>query len=69
MRWPWSKSQPPQPPDDVADAVAARRRAEAALERERRRIKEVRDVAAQARQHGAVNHFAQLITETFRGEA
>ena len=68
MRWPWStKYQPPPPPDDVADAVRARRRAEAALEQERKRSKEVRDVAAQSRRHGAVNHFAQLITETFRG--
>ena len=68
MRWPWStKYQPPPPPDDVADAVRARRHAEAALEQERKRSKEVRDVAAQSHRHGAVNHFAQLITETFRG--
>lgn len=68
MRWPWSpKQQPAPPPDDVADAVRARRHAEAALRRERERSKEVRDVTAESRHHGAVNHFAQLIAETFRG--
>lgn len=68
MRWPWSQEhEPPGPPPDVADAVRARRRAEAALERERMRSQEVRDVAAASRRHGAVNHFAQLIAETFRG--
>jgi hypothetical protein len=68
MRWPWSRKRPaPQVSGDVADAVAARRRAENALARERRRTSEVRDVAATSRQHGAVNHFAQLITETFKG--
>jgi hypothetical protein len=68
MRWPWStRHQPPPPPDDVDDAVRARRHAEAALRRERERSQEVRDVTAQSRRHGAVNHFAQLIAETFRG--
>jgi hypothetical protein len=68
MRWPWIKEQPSlPPPDDVDDAVRARRHAEAALRRERERSKEVRDVTAQSRRHGAVNHFAQLIAETFRG--
>jgi hypothetical protein len=68
MRWPWSiKHQPPSPPDDVADAVRARRHAEAALERDQARSREVRDVTAQSRRHGTVNHFAQLIAETFRG--
>lgn len=67
MKWPWSKDHPPPPPDDVGEAVQARLRAEAALERERQRSKEVRAVADQSRRHGAVNHFAQLISETFRG--
>lgn len=68
MRWPWStRHHPPPPPDDVADAVRARQRAEAALERDRARSKEVRDVTERSRRHGTVNHFAQLIAETFRG--
>ena len=67
MRWPWSKDVPPPPSADVDDAVRARRRAEAALERDRARTKEVRDVTAASRRHGTVNHFAQLIAETFRG--
>lgn len=68
MKWPWStQHQPLPPPDDVADAVRARRQAQAALERERERTKEVRDVTAQSRRHGTVNHFAQLIAETFWG--
>jgi len=67
MRWPWSKDVPPPPSADVDDAVRARRRAEAALERDRARTKEVREVAERSRRHGTVNHFAQLIAETFRG--
>lgn len=67
MRWPWGKDHPPAPSDDTAEATRARRHAEAALERERQRSREVREVAAQSRRHGAVNHFAELIAQTFRG--
>lgn len=69
MRWPWSPKLPrPQPTsDDVADAVASRRRAEKALASDRERSGEVHSVAAASRRNGAVNHFAELIIETFRG--
>jgi hypothetical protein len=68
MRWPWSKDLPPEPiSDDVDDAVQGRRHAEAALERDRARSQEVREVSERSRRHGTVNHFAQLIAETFRG--
>lgn len=69
MRWPWTRRRPVPPPaaDDVADAVEARQHAEAALERDRARTAEVRRVTSAAREHRAVNHFAQLIAETFRG--
>jgi hypothetical protein len=68
MRWPWSsRHQPPPVSEDVGDAVEARRHAEQALARERARTREIRDVTEKSRRHGAVNHFAQLIAETFRG--
>lgn len=68
MRWPWSsKRQPPPVSEDVGDAVRARRRAEEALARDRARSREIRDVTEKSRRHGTVNHFAQLIAETFRG--
>ncbi len=69
MKWPWTRKPRRAAPasDDVADAVAARRHAEAALARERAREREVHTVSAAARSHRTVNHFAQLISDTFRG--
>lgn len=69
MRWPWNrpKPQPTPPADDTAEASEARRRAEQALRQDRARSGEVRRVADQSRRHRRVNHFAELIDETFRG--
>jgi len=74
MRWPrwWRRSPTPRAavsmpdPVDVADAVAARQRAEALLARDRRRGAEIREVTTRARREAAANHFAQLIAESFR---
>lgn len=69
MRWPWSnRNQQAEPvPDDVEEATRARRRAEEALEAAKEQTGEVCRVAAEMRQHRRVNHFAELIGETFRG--
>jgi hypothetical protein len=70
MRWPWiSRRQAADsvPDDDVEDAAAARRRAEAALRAAKDRTTEIRAVTDRALHHRRVNHFAQLISETFRG--
>jgi hypothetical protein len=69
MRWPWSRKQPEAEPvvDDIEEATRARRHAERALERAKEQTNEVHRVAAALRRHGRVNHFAELIGDTFRG--
>ena len=69
MRWPWtSRQQPAEPvPDDADEAAAARRRAEQALLEARQQTGEIRAVRDRSVHHQRVNHFAQLISETFRG--
>lgn len=69
MRWPWSRRNESGPPvsDDVDEAVDARRCAEEALERTKGQSEEISAVAERARLHRRVNHFAELIGETFRG--
>jgi hypothetical protein len=53
--------------DDAEEAAEARRRAEEALLAARRQTGEIRRVAAHSQRHLRINHFAQLIDETFRG--
>jgi len=73
MKWlPWRRHRPRSRPAasmpdpvDVAEAVAARQRAEALLERDKRRGAEIREVTAKARREAVTNHFAQLIADTF----
>jgi hypothetical protein len=69
MRWPWNKRErAPEPvADDADEAAAARRRAEKALLDARRQTGEIRAVRDRSVYHQRVNHFAQLISETFRG--
>lgn len=69
MRWPWStrRDEAEPVPDDTDEAVEARRRAERALLEARRQTGEIRDVRDRSLRHQRVNHFAQLIAETFRG--
>lgn len=69
MRWPWTSRKPLADPesDDSAEAAAARRRAEAALLEAKQQTGEIRAERDRALQHRRVNHFAQLISETFRG--
>lgn len=69
MRWPWCRREDDVPAvsDDAAEASEARRCAELALELSKERSDEIREVAAMARSHRRVNHFAQLIDDTFRG--
>lgn len=68
MRWPWSSKHPPAPvSDDAEQAIEARRRAEEALRDAKRQTGEIRRVAAHSKNHLRINHFAQLIDETFRG--
>lgn len=70
MRWPWSPRQPASKtaPDDAEEAAAARRRAEEALAAAKEQTGEVRRVADAMRHHRRVNHFAELIGDTFRGK-
>lgn len=69
MRWPWTRK--PQAADTAADdteeACRARRRAEKALLDAKAQTGEIRAVRDRAVHHQRVNHFAQLIAETFRG--
>lgn len=69
MRWPWNKREKAPEPmsDDVDEAVRARRRAEEALARDRARTREISVETGRAVRHARVNHFAQLISETFWG--
>jgi hypothetical protein len=69
MRWPWSRKQPKAEPvvDDIEEATRARRHAERALEQAKGRTGEVRQAAADLRRNGRVNHFAELISDTFWG--
>lgn len=69
MRWPWSQEPDcaPEVSDDAAEATQARVDAEAALERTKGRSEEIAAVAAASRTHRRVNHFAQLIEDTFGG--
>jgi hypothetical protein len=53
--------------DDSDEAAAARRRAEQALREARSQTGEIRAVRDRSVHHQRVNHFAQLISETFRG--
>lgn len=68
MRWPWSGNHPPVVSDDAEEASQARERAEAALRHARQQTGEIRQVVAQSHHHLRVNHFAQLIGDTFRGD-
>jgi hypothetical protein len=69
MRWPWNRKpqQAESVPDDTEEACRARRRAEEALREAKEQTGEIRAVRDRAVQHQRVNHFAQLIAETFRG--
>lgn len=68
MRWLWRKRPPPvQVSDDAEEAAQARQHAEASLRAARQKSGEIRRVAAQSHNHLRINHFAQLIDETFRG--
>lgn len=68
MRWPWSSKHPPAAvSDDAEEATEARQRAEEALQDAKRQTGEIRRVTAQSRRHLRVNHFAQMIDATFRG--
>jgi hypothetical protein len=69
MRWPWNKREKAPEPvsDDVDEAVRARRHAEEALARDRERTGEIRAESNRSLHHARVNHFAQLISETFWG--
>lgn len=69
MRWPWSnRGHEAEPlPTDVDEATEARVNAEQALRDTIERSGEVRKVSEASRRHGRVNHFAQLISDTFRG--
>jgi hypothetical protein len=70
MRWPWStrRQDEAEPvPDDTDEAEAARRRAEQALLEAKSQTGEIRAVRDRSVGHRRVNHFAQLISETFRG--
>lgn len=69
MRWPWVRRREPvcpPPSDDTTEAARARAAAEQALRRAREQTGEVSRVASQSRQYRRVNHFAELIAETFR---
>lgn len=69
MRWPWSGKQPTADavPDDTQEATRARERAEAALRAAKQQTGEIKAVAERSMHHQRVNHFAQLISETFWG--
>jgi ElaB/YqjD/DUF883 family membrane-anchored ribosome-binding protein len=69
MRWPWGTGQPAaeSAPDDAAEAAEARRRAEQALREAKAQTGEIRAVRDRAVHHQRVNHFAELISETFWG--
>jgi hypothetical protein len=69
MRWPWTSREPVADPvpDDSEEAAAARRRAEQALLEAKQQTGEIRAVRDRSVGHRRANHFAQLITETFRG--
>ena len=70
MRWPWTcRKQPVDPmPDDAREAAEARRRAEAALRAAKRLTPQIKEERDRSMRHGRVNHFSQLIAETFRGD-
>jgi len=70
MRWPWWKRRNPDrlpASDDAEQAAEARLNAEEQLLRARRRAPEVREIAEQLRQHRRVNHFAELLGQSFGG--
>lgn len=70
MRWPWRRRVEggPAVSDDTDEAVRARRCAEQALQATKDRSAEIRRVADVSRSQRSINHFAELIGETFRGE-
>lgn len=71
MRWPWQRNRVedgPAPSGDTAEAVRARQCAEQALQRTKDLSAEIRRVADASRSHRSINHFAELIGETFRGQ-
>lgn len=70
MRLPWPRRPPAptvRPSGDTDEAVQARRRAEEDLRRTHEQTAQVRELAEQLRRHRRVNHFAELITQSFEG--
>ena len=68
MRWPWARiKKSEQPKSDVAEAVNARQKAEAALTEAHEQTEEIERVVAQSRWNRRDNHFADLIAKSFRG--
>jgi hypothetical protein len=62
--WPFRRRPPSRP---SADAVAARERAEAALEAARAETPRLRSLAAQLREVQQRNHLAEAFEHTLRG--
>lgn len=52
---------------DLGEAIEAKTKAEQALAQAIDQSGEIQQVAARSRRHRNVNHFAELISETFRG--
>lgn len=69
MRWPWSRKPSGAEPvsTDLGEAIEAKTKAEQALAQAIDQSGEIQQVAARSRRHRNVNHFAELISETFRG--
>lgn len=57
----------PDATTNLHEAVQARRRAEEELAKTRERGAEIRQEVAKSRQYRRVNHFAELIIDTFQG--
>lgn len=70
MRWPWAgRKRAVEPmPDDAQEAAAARQRAEASLRAAKQLTPGIRKERDRSMHHQQINHFAQLISETFRGD-
>ncbi len=75
MTWSWppwkcrrADKPQPEPSDDVEEAAKLRRREQASLERDRANGGAVRDLAERLRRHREINHFAELIGDSFGKE-